>query len=77
MQPGNTNTPNQQQQHQSDPQKLGTKQGTDENVAAAHQQAEADIEQDPDLNPEPDPAADLDEGEIARLDNGNDENPVI
>lgn len=50
---------------------------TDENVAAAHEQAEADIEQDADLNSTPDPAADLDEGELAQLDNENDDNPLI
>jgi hypothetical protein len=77
MHPSNTGTPDKSQQNQSASPKSGTKQATDENVTAAHQQAEADIEQDPDLNSEPDPAADLDEGEIARLDNGNDENLVI
>jgi hypothetical protein len=44
-----------------------------ENVIAAHDAAEQDIEQDPDLATTDDPAADLDEGEIARLDNSNDE----
>jgi hypothetical protein len=44
-----------------------------EQVAAAHDAAEQDIEQDPDLGTTDDPAADLDEGEIARLDNSNDE----
>lgn len=34
-------------------------------VAKAHEQAEQDIENDPDL--QPDPTADLDEGELARL----------
>ncbi len=77
MQPGNTiNTPD-QQQNQKAPENSGTKQATDEHVTEAHQQAEVDMEQDPDLNSKPDPAADLDEGEIARLDNGNNENPVI
>ncbi len=39
----------------------------DEKVTEALEQAEADMEQDPDLSSEPDPAADLDEGELARL----------
>ena len=38
-----------------------------ERTEEAHEQAEKDIQEDPDLNDEPDPAADLDEGEIARL----------
>ncbi len=41
--------------------------GENEKVTEALEQAEADMEQDPDLNTEPDPAADLDEGELARL----------
>ncbi len=78
MQPGNTtNTPDPQQQNQNTAGNAATKQSTDEHVTEAHEQAEADMEQDPDLNSQPDPTADLDEGEIARLDNGNDENPVI
>lgn len=39
----------------------------DDAVIAAHDQAEKDIEQDAELNPTPDPTADLDEGEIARF----------
>ncbi len=39
----------------------------DKKVTETLKQAEADIEQDPDLNNEPDPADDLDEGELARL----------
>jgi hypothetical protein len=38
-----------------------------ENTSAALQQAEKDISKDPELSSEPDPAADLDEGELARL----------
>jgi hypothetical protein len=34
---------------------------------AAEKAAEADIEKDLDLTPPPDPGADLDEGELARL----------
>lgn len=36
-------------------------------VSAAHAEAEKDIEQDPDLSLKPDPADDLDEGELARF----------
>lgn len=36
-------------------------------VTEAHKQAEQDIEKDPDLNLEPKPGDDLDEGELARL----------
>jgi hypothetical protein len=38
-----------------------------ENILAAHKEADKDIEQDPDLSPMPNPADDLDEGELARL----------
>jgi hypothetical protein len=38
-----------------------------ESTREALKQAEIDISNDPDLTPEPDPAADLDEGELARL----------
>ena len=37
------------------------------NTGEALKQAEKDISKDPDLSPEPDPAKDLDEGELARL----------
>lgn len=36
-------------------------------LTEAHEQAEKDIEKDPDLNLEPKPGDDLDEGELARL----------
>ena len=39
----------------------------DETVIAAHEQADKDIEQDPDLTPTPSPLDDLDEGETARF----------
>ena len=39
----------------------------DENTGDALKQAEKDISKDPDLSPEPDPAKDLEEGELARL----------
>ena len=42
-------------------------------VAAAHEQAEEDIETDDDLSTEEDPTDDLDEGEMARLDNNIDD----
>jgi hypothetical protein len=38
-----------------------------ESIIAAHKIANKDIEQDPDLSPTPEPADDLDEGELARL----------
>lgn len=38
---------------------------------AAHKAAEADISKDLDLTPPPDPATDLDEGELARLEGGD------
>ncbi|SFP52839.1 hypothetical protein [Parafilimonas terrae] len=38
---------------------------------AAHEAAEADISKDFDLTPPPDPAADLDEGELARFEGGD------
>lgn len=38
-----------------------------EHVAEAHEQAEKDIEMDPDLSLMPEPGDDLDEGELARL----------
>ena len=41
--------------------------GQDEKITEAFEQAEADMEQDPYLSNEPDPGADLDEGELARL----------
>ncbi len=70
MQSGNK-TSNNKQQHDSSFKKVDADKPADVNVVAAHNQAEADMEQDPDLNNEPDPAADLDEGELARLDNDN------
>lgn len=38
-----------------------------EHVAEAHEQAEKDIEMDPDLSLTPETGDDLDEGELARL----------
>jgi hypothetical protein len=35
----------------------------------AQKQADSDIQEDPDLNLQPNPGADLDEGELARLEN--------
>lgn len=43
----------------------------DEKVAEAFQQAEHDIEEDPDFQ-DPGPTADMDEGEIARFESGDD-----
>ncbi len=45
-----------------------------EKVVEAHEQADADMERDPDLGAK-DPNADLDEGEMARLEGG--ETPVV
>lgn len=42
-------------------------QGDNEHVEEAHEQAEKDIEMDPDLSSKPKPGDDLDEGELARL----------
>lgn len=41
--------------------------GVKDVVTQAHEQAERDIESDPDVNLEPHPGDDLDEGELARL----------
>ncbi len=38
-----------------------------EHIEEAHEQAEKDIEMDPDLSSKPEPGDDLDEGELARL----------
>jgi hypothetical protein len=46
----------------------------DDAVIAAHEQAEKDIEQDPELNMKPTPEHDLDEGEIARLGDKEEKN---
>ncbi len=37
------------------------------NIAAAHKEADKDIDHDPDLSSKPSPGDDLDEGELARL----------
>lgn len=58
--PDNTNQPNPQQTNPT---------ATNEKVAEALQQAEKDIEQDPDFQ-QPGPTADMDEGEIARFEAG-------
>lgn len=50
---------------QSDDRKVS--QNDPEHTSEALKQAEMDISKDPDLSPAPDPAADLDEGELARL----------
>jgi hypothetical protein len=41
-------------------------------IKEAARTASADIRKDPDLQPDTTPSADLDEGELARLDNSND-----
>ena len=42
-------------------------QNVNEKAVAAHEQADKDIEKDPDLATKPNPEDDLDEGELARL----------
>jgi hypothetical protein len=44
----------------------------DESVIAAHDQAEKDIEDDAELTINPRPEDDLDEGELARFEDGDD-----
>lgn len=44
----------------------------DESVTAAHDQAEKDIEEDAELTIHPRPEDDLDEGELARFEDGHD-----
>ena len=39
----------------------------DRPIVKAHEQAEKDIDNDPDLHTHPEPGDDLDEGELARL----------
>ena len=68
---------NNQQNVKPAEQNTNTDKSMNENVALAHEQAEVDMINDAELNNEPDPAADLDEGELARLDNDNDANPAI
>ena len=66
--PLDNNTPNVRNQPQTRPEVAAEK----ESVIAAHQQAEKDMEEDPDLNTAPDPTADLDEGEIVRFEDNDD-----
>ena len=47
--------------------KILKQQQSSNNTIAAEKTAERDIQKDLDLNPPPDPGADLDEGELARL----------
>ncbi len=59
---------NEDQKNQSKPEETTQPNSNqDEKVTEALEQAETDMEQDPDLSTKPDPAADLDEGELARL----------
>jgi hypothetical protein len=44
----------------------------DPNKETAADQAQQDIGQDPDMQPDTSKSADLDEGELARADNSND-----
>lgn len=68
--PLDNNTPNVRNNPQTRPEVAAEK----EKVIAAHDQAEKDMEGDEDLNTQPDPSADLDEGEMARFEDNNDEN---
>jgi len=61
--PLDNDTPNVRNQPHTRPKVAAEK----ESVIAAHDQAAKDMEDDADLNSTPDPAADLDEGEVARL----------
>ena len=71
------NSDSQQQNNKPAEQNKAIEKPEDAKVALAHEQAEVDMVEDADLNNEPDPAADLDEGELARLDNDNDKNSSI
>ena len=42
-------------------------------VQQAHRDADEDIQHDPEMDMDPEEGDDLDEGELARLDNSNDE----
>lgn len=68
--PLDNNTPNVRNQPQTRPEVADEK----ENVIAAHNQAEKDMEEDPDLNTKPNPKADLDEGEVVRFEDNDDKN---
>ena len=61
-------TPNNKNEQQDS---AGKKPLQDEKVAEALKQAEHDIEEDPDFQ-DPGPTADMDEGEIARFEGGDD-----
>ncbi|WP_018616722.1 hypothetical protein [Segetibacter koreensis] len=69
--PLDNNTPNVRNNPQPRPEVAAEK----ETVIAAHDQAEKDMEEDDELNTKPAPEDDLDEGEIARFEDG-DEGPA-
>ena len=52
--------------------KQAAKQPEDPNKNPAAAEAEKDIRQDPDMQPDDSETADMDEGELARADNSND-----
>ncbi len=54
--------------------KIKSKDNNDPNYEDAGVAASIDMEQDPDLDPTPDVADDLDEGELARFDNDGEKN---
>jgi hypothetical protein len=71
-----TNNKDREQFEQNKKNNESKQQGPDEKVVQAHDAAEADMERDPDLGTTNDPTADLDEGEMARLDNNDDNDPI-
>ncbi len=68
--PLDNNTPNVRNNPQPRPEIAAEK----ETVTAAHNQAEKDMETDDDLNTKPAPEDDLDEGEMARFEDGDEPN---
>jgi hypothetical protein len=65
--PIDNNTPNVRNTPETRPEVAAEK----ETVIAAHDQALKDMEEDADLNSKPNPAKDLDEGEMARFEDEN------
>ena len=73
MLPGKTNTPDSRKKNKSQ-ENNSIKPDAAEDVRAAHEQAEEDIQRDPDLSIHS-PNDDLDEGETARL--GEDRTDLV
>jgi hypothetical protein len=57
---------------QTDKNKVTGKEAEDSDKTPAAAEAEKDISEDPDMQPDNSETADLDEGELARADNSND-----